>query len=306
MRLLMAANGEVFALAFSPDGDALAAAVDLQGTYLWNLHSAGVPVRLDPEIDERAATLFFAPDGRSVWWASPYGLKYYDRDDRETAEKPLGTHGLLLRFVRTPDGTRMVSEHNFPQHTLIGWSDGPLGWEQDWSLSTRELAVRALALDPTGARVAVLCQSAGKAERWWTEPVRVDLRSSVSGVVQASGPYPYDKAQQLIMSPDGAQLVAVHEMTLVVWPVPELGEPRLVRNDSRKHFTAAAYHPSGRYLFATSNDATVHVFDTRTWARVNRMRWRVGPLRSVAVSPDGTLAAAGGTDGGVVVWDVDL
>ncbi|HJZ56783.1 MAG TPA: WD40 repeat domain-containing protein, partial [Gemmataceae bacterium] len=110
----------------------------------------------------------------------------------------------------------------------------------------------------------------------------------------------------LVFAPDGSQLVAIHEMTLVVWPVPELGEPRLVRNDTRKHFTAACYHLSGRYLIATSNDTTVHVFDTRSWGRVTRFTWKLGPLRTVAVSPDGTLAAAGGNNGEVVVWDVDL
>jgi WD40 repeat protein len=94
-------------------------------------------------------------------------------------------------------------------------------------------------------------------------------------------------------------------MTLLVWSVPELGEAKKVLNDTRKHFTSLAYHPSGNFLFATSNDATVHVFDTTTWQRVRRFTWKLGRLRSVAVSPDGTLAAAGGDKGEVVVWDVD-
>ena len=59
-------------------------------------------------------------------------------------------------------------------------------------------------------------------------------------------------------------------MTLLVWPVPNLGEPRLIRNDSRKDFTAIAFHPSGRHLYVASNDATVHVFETATWERIGR------------------------------------
>ena len=51
---------------------------------------------------------------------------------------------------------------------------------------------------------------------------------------------------------------------------------------------------SGRHLFVTSNDTTVHVFDTLTWARARRLTWNVGRLKAVAVSPDGHLAAAGG------------
>jgi WD40 repeat protein len=306
MRLLKTAIGDIFALAFSPDGQALAAAVEDQGIFLWNLGSAGVPVRLDTDARKGTRVLvFFTPESRFVGWVVADGLKLYDRHTRRVAAKPLDTHGLLLRLVRTPDGSRIVSEHNFPQRTLIGWTAGPDGWEQDWSLSTRELAVRALAVDPAGERVAVLCQSAA-GDRWWTRPVQVDLRSAVSGVVTATGSYPYDKKAHLVYAPDGSQLVAVHEMTLVVWPVPQLGNPRLVRNDSRQHFTDACYHPSGRFLIATSNDATVHVFDTHTWGRVSRFAWKIGRLRSVAISPDGTLAAASGDRGEVVVWDLDL
>jgi WD40 repeat protein len=38
---------------------------------------------------------------------------------------------------------------------------------------------------------------------------------------------------------------------------------------------------------------------------VHKWNWKLGPLRSVAYSPDGTLGAAGSEDGRVVVWDVD-
>ena len=65
------------------------------------------------------------------------------------------------------------------------------------------------------------------------------------------------------------------------------------------------YHPSGRQLYATSNDQTVHLFDTATWERSGRFTWRLGMLKAVAVSPDGTLAAAGGDRGDIVIWDVD-
>src|SRR5262249_6673199 len=157
-------------------------------------------------------------------------------------------------LVHTPDGSRVVSkQHSLSEPALVGWAVGANGWVQDWSVSTWDLSVRdrGLAVDPAGRRVAVVCQptrQSPRSARWWEEhPVRVDLRSAVSGVVQATSPYPYQHVDALVFAPDGSQLVAIHEMTLVVWPVPELGEPRLVRNDTRKHFTAACYHLSGRY-----------------------------------------------------------
>jgi WD40 repeat protein len=71
-------------------------------------------------------------------------------------------------------------------------------------------------------------------------------------------------------------------------------------------FTGLAFHPSGKYLGATNNDQTVKLYDTQTWELAKTFTWAIGKMRSIAFSPDGTLAAAGSDTGKVVVWDVDL
>jgi WD40 repeat protein len=43
-----------------------------------------------------------------------------------------------------------------------------------------------------------------------------------------------------------------------------------------------------------------------TWEVAHAFDWEIGRLRSIAFSPDGMLAAAGGDKGKIVVWDVDL
>ena len=92
-----------------------------------------------------------------------------------------------------------------------------------------------------------------------------------------------------------------------VFRADDLGaDPTKFRNDNRKEFTGLAFHPSGRYLAATSNDATVKLYDTAAWKLARSFDWAIGRLRSVAFSLDGMLAAAGGDKGQIVVWDVDL
>jgi WD40 repeat protein len=49
----------------------------------------------------------------------------------------------------------------------------------------------------------------------------------------------------------------------------------------------------------------VKASSTATWRVLRSFDWDIGKLRSVAFSPDGMLAAAGGDKGKVVVWDVD-
>jgi WD40 repeat protein len=307
MRVLKAEIGEVNGLAFSPDGRALAAAVD-QDVYLWNLESTGRPVRLDTTGSKVIRALYFTPDSRAVGWLGGSGWKVYDRSRKRAAQLQLDAGGNLAWIAQTPDGSRVVSEHTFPDPhpALSGWksTDGG-GWEQEWSVSMADVAFHYTAVCPSGERIATLARGATKRIKWET-PFRLELRSAISGRIEATRAFPHNYACRLVFSPDGSQLVGVHDMTLMVWPVPALGEAKLIRNDSRQHFTSAAFHPTGRYLFASSNDTTVHVFDTEGWERVARFKWKLGRLRSVAVSPDGLLAAAGGDSGEVLVWDVDL
>jgi WD40 repeat protein len=192
-----------------------------------------------------------------------------------------------------------------PDHCLIGWRVLDGEWVQTWRLSTADLAIESLTLSADGRLFAMLSRSA-LGPQWAANPRRVEVRDTATRDVLGTGDYPYNYRDPLLFSPDNKQLVGFNSMTLLVWPLPQLGVPRLVRNDTRKNFTGIAYHPSGRHLFATNNDATVHVFDTVTWERVKRFTWKIGPLKAVAVSPDGTLAAAGGDKGDVVIWDVDL
>ena len=104
------------------------------------------------------------------------------------------------------------------------------------------------------------------------------------------------------------RLIAVRRgIWAAVFQSDDMGaEPITLRNDSRKEFTGLAFHPSGRFLAATSNDVTVKLYETATWAVAAAFNWDIGRLRSVAFSPDGMLAAAGGDKGKIVIWDVDV
>jgi len=106
------------------------------------------------------------------------------------------------------------------------------------------------------------------------------------------------------VSPDGANVCYIASNALAV--VPTVDGPSQLFNAGAKHLTDIAFHPSGRYLAATSNDATVKLYDTTTWQVAKTFTWNIGRMRSIAFSPDGMLAAAGSDTGKVVVWDVDV
>ena len=92
-----------------------------------------------------------------------------------------------------------------------------------------------------------------------------------------------------------------------LWIHPSTGaEPFTIVNDGRESFTAAAFHPLGKFLAVTSNDSTLRVYDTVNWRVATTFTWDIGRLRSVAFSQDGLLAAAGSDSTKLVVWDFDL
>jgi WD40 repeat protein len=310
VRVLNAAEGAVCDLAFSPDGRAVAAAIEGYGIFLWNLEAATTAYVRLPAGDEfsKGTGLGFSTDGRSVAWRTLGSRRVYNRDTREATDHSFAVTESTHGFTASGDGARIISEHGLPNHCLIGWMAAGSDWRRAWTLSTAGFGVQSLTLSPDGQRFAMLAQEA-LGSRWWEKPRHVEVRDTASSALRAVGEYPYNIAAPLLFSPDARQLVGFRDMTLLAWSVPEngpLGSPRLIRNDSRKHFTAMAYHPVGRHLYATSNDTTVHVFDTATWQRATRFTWKIGKLKAVAVSPDGALAAAGGDRGEIVIWDVDV
>lgn len=315
MRLLKTAQGEVIDVAFSPDCRAIAAAVGRPhlsaDIFLWNLDSPTIsPVRLEADYYSRGG-LGFSADGRQLGWFSGNGqCRMYDRDAKSEAIADFpswGAYGLDQSCDAT--GTRAISNHRFPEHALRGWKLVDGEWIRQWQLSTRELLVWVPTVAPDGDRFAMFTRrfirDSGD-EKWWTQPLRLEIRDPATGEELAAGSYPYSYTCMIRFHPHGEQIAGIHEMTLLIWPLPDGGDPQRVRNDSsRKHFTALAYHPNGRLLYVTSNDETVHVFDTHTLERVNRYTWQLDRLSAVAVSADGTLAAAGSANGDVVVWDLE-
>lgn len=307
MRVLKGAEREVSDLAFSPDGRAIAAGFDEHyPIYLWNLEAFPLAAaRLSTEGGYERG-LQFSVEGRALSWRNSSGFRSFDRDTLDYSDQAFRLSGVTRGVVASADGMRIVSDHGMPEYCLIGWRlSDESEWIRTWTVSTADLAVERLTLSADGLQFAMIARD-GLGDRWMENPRRVEVRDGTTGRVLSVGNYPYNYAPELRFSPDARQLVGVNDMTLFVWDAANPGDPRLVRNDNRKDFTAAAFHPSGRYLFATSNDETVHVFDTASWERVTRFTWQIGKLKAIAVCPHGTLAAAGSDRGDIVIWDVDL
>jgi WD40 repeat protein len=122
------------------------------------------------------------------------------------------------------------------------------------------------------------------------------VRSERGGLVrQPKGP---------AVSADGSLWAVREGRQVTVYSAREFGDAVACLTSSAKaQFTGQAFHPSGQYLLVSSIDQSIKVYDTTTWQVARTYDWGHGKIFSVAVSPDGTLVAAGGDKGQIVVWD---
>jgi hypothetical protein len=59
-------------------------------------------------------------------------------------------------------------------------------------------------------------------------------------------------------------------------------------------------------MLATTDDRRDGtLWNTRRGAEVGRFNWPIGKVASVAFAPDSMSAAAGGSSGRIVIWDVE-
>lgn len=322
MRVLAEKRKSAEHLAFGP-GTRLAVAYS-SGLVVWDV-ATGEPVNrlvyqdYAPMLGGNVPVLL-PPDGRAVYLASVHeglvGIRLADRS-REPIDQP-GDRS-LFGAAMSPDGRRVVCHfwwHRRWQGTrdsrsLVAYRrKGDRPPEFDSFTTPEDSQIDALAFFPDGTRFATAelgyrpVDPAGSFLSAQEPLVRVRKWPGERGV--ASAVCPKGSVDSVAVSPDGAVVAGRAGANLLVWPASLNGEPVLARNDNRKHFTGFAFHPSGKYLAATSNDTTVKVFEAETLAVARTYTWGVGKLKSVAFSADGSLAAAAGEGGQVIVWDVDL
>lgn len=294
----------VDALAFSPDGSTLATGgtSEKAGVTLWNLATQS---RVEQPSPVPAAVY-------RLWWTG-----------RPTKLLIVSTRGYGVYAVRPPSEVVNV----IPHALIAGAGPADRAWFTDRGLLTSPFLTQSridvagrlrtgwrAPLTPRGWASEVLEMAGGGqllAMEYEPEPenyvgkYRLRVRSAKTGEELATLDYARRDVSRLAATDS---LFCVASGTAVrVWAAAKDFPHRAdLRNDGRLHFTAVAFHPSGRYLAATSNDATVKLYDTANWQLAKTFTWDIGKMRSVAFSPDGTLAAAGSDTGKVVVWDLDI
>jgi WD40 repeat protein len=318
----------VDSLTFAPDAATLYAAYHAIGVHAWNLADHTVTPFRSAENEPIYGEFVLHPSGR---WAfgrtptTPSPAPEYNTSrviDLQTGEESYfnfySSQHQAIAVSPTIDQFFTTGHSQYDRTTpgasckrLYGWTMTPSGPEYLWhrDIPINEDSIAIVPLDEHRFATTDIVAPRGPVYNNVVWQIVVVIRSTANGSPLSAIPVAERYLQQFLASPDGKQLVGRLGTALWVWDANDPARPPVTVQGKSKHWMtsrAATFHPSGRYLLLANDGQSVIAFDTNTWKPVRKWNWKVGTLRTVGVSPDGTLAAASGPRGSVVVWDWDL
>jgi WD40 repeat protein len=325
-------QGTIHGLAFLPDSRFLAVA-DHQGAHVLGLASGKELRRLDAAVSGQA-TLALAPGGRTLAYA-PGGpvVRLWDVTAGRDLHPAAGHQAAVSSLVFLPGGKRLASAGG--DRKLVLWETAtgralaelqspnyfspPLAVEadgrtlralcNDWSVHHWRPAEggapaeeRREPLGQVFASVYTLSPD-GKALALLGQDQRLHIRDLASGKDRLLNA-PQGYYHQMTFSPDGRRLATVgNDGLLRVWDRTSTTELKVLGTDQpdRTQALASAFSGDGRGVLAS--DGALRLYEAATGQARFRADYGTVQLTTLAITPDGLLAARGNGDGSVQVYD---
>jgi WD40 repeat protein len=330
--LTIDAASPVRAIAFSPDGLMLASGNDLNNVNVWNAKT-GKRERIIEGHNARVTSVAFSPDGKRLASGSLDGtVKIWDLNSlKDTAKEPLITlkAGPVSSVAFSPDGGSLASGNmdntvdvwnalkgekisTFRDHTnsvtSVAFSrDGTIAsgsldktvrvWDADsekllFVLRGSRDEVRSVAFSPNGEVIAAGC---------YDKTILIWSARSGQKEVRTFKAHIADKKVFLAFSSDGERIVSAGGDGIKVWVAADGKDVLTIKaNDP---FYSVAFLPDSKNVVTVSmvkNEGIMNVWDAD--AGKNLLKINLGPIKSVALSPDGRRVASC-SENEVAIWD---
>jgi WD40 repeat protein/predicted Ser/Thr protein kinase len=281
--------GQIFVLAFSPDGARLASGGDSHAALLWDA-ATGRRLAECKGHTSKILSVAFRGDGSRLLTASHDGtVRQWDARTGREVEPPYDRYAAeVFAAVYSPDGQRVASAG--ADRTVRLWRAS--GRQDQTVLRGHSGAVFALAFSQDGRRLASasydMPSSAGDATvRFWEAAPEATL-PALAGHTRYVYPVAY--------SPDGRWIASGSwDHTIQLWDAATgeacatLPHPGVVK--------ALAFGPDGTWLVSGGlHEEGLYRWHVATGQRMGQVRGVGKNVHSLAVSPDGTRVAVGSGD----------
>ena len=275
-------------VAFTPEGERLAAVIPNRSIFLWDPQSGQQLLEIEGAGD--SAAISFSPDGEYLAagsssadvavWDSRTGEELLLLQEPSPASDVQFSQSGDSLSTAAADGTVTLWDVNTGRQLIRfpGWSEG-----------TNNLVLR-----PDGQQLAA--EGADGSIRIWD----LDFHDSADILsIAAHEGQVYDA----IYNPDGTEMASTGtDGALKVWD-SATGAPLLSLPGRIDDVFFPAYSPDGKRLAAANREGGVSVWDAGSGEQLLAVQGNEGAFTTVAFSPDGAQLAAAGKDGGITIWD---
>lgn len=284
----------LYSARYCPNGDWFITAASDGEARIWDSQS-GTP--LSPPLKHQGNVRVAAVDPRGTFavTADDKAMRFWKVPNGElmgTMPLPVSVWGMRL----LPDGKTVVTR---------GW-DGKLRF---WDIESQQqvgspislgAARGAIGVSPDGAYVAV---TAGNTLKVFDAETRTALRNSIS-----IGSF--DEIRVVTFSPNGASIAvggyegdAKHGVVRF-WDFPSCEQqPDFIKLEPGAVITDLAYAKNGDTFVTASLNQTAQLWSSKTKTPIGLALHSDGPIRSVAIHPDGKVLTAG-DDGAASTWSL--
>ena len=278
---------DVWAVAFSPDGERLASGGFNDGRVrIWDL-STGEALILEGHT-AAIEGLAFHPSGDWLATASDdFTMKIWDATTGELLRDVADFQDVVDSVAFSPDGTRLAATSTGVEIRM--WDATEIEGSEIFRI---EENVSLVAFSPDGAQIAT---ASGSNIKIWDANTAKELRTLIGHA---------GWVLDVVFSPDGTKLAsASFDGTAKVWSLMP-GQEAVAVSGQGIGFAHVAFSPDGTEFATDGADGSATIWDAATGNSIQSYTEHSGRVFGIAFSPEGNLFATAGIDGAVNVWDM--